>query len=383
MSTETLIALVPKPKMSSVILSRMVFREVVLPFFFSLGAMSLLFLIGKLFTHVEPLLAAGISLREFIKLNLLMLPIFLYVLIPICSLLGVLIAFLRMSRDSEILALFSCGIGPSRLLYPLVAIASAAFISSLLVSAVVVPYSKRETGKFMEDITEKALLRGIPAKRFFTPTRGLTFFVDSTSDQGRRFQGVFIRDARNESFSYDILARNGGLSIDARSGRVVLKLFDGRLFSVSSDYLRSDTVDFHRYLLSISSTSEPGNRLRRGQMTTWELLDASSDLTIKHSKRLKYLVEFHKRIGIPFGAFVLCLLAAPLGIFFGRGGMSQGICVGLASFLAYYLLILFGTTLAEDGYLSALLGVWIPNLLLSLLALAAYRQLFLKGPLQG
>jgi len=369
--------------MTNSILTRMILKEVALPFIFSLGAMSLLFLIGKLFSHVEPLLAAGISLKEFLKLNLLMLPIFLYVLIPICSLLGVLIAFLRFSRDSEIVALFSCGIGPSKLLAPLMIIATAALLSALLVSAVVVPYSKRETGKFMEDITEKALMRGIPEKRFFTPTRGLTFFVDRTSENGRKFQGVFIRDARNESFSYDILARKGALSIDARSGHVVLKLLDGRLFSVSPDFQQADTVDFKRYLLSITSETEQGGRKRRGEMTTWELLDASADQTLKPKKRLKYLVEFHKRIGIPFGAFIMSLLAAPLGIFFGRGGMSQGICIGLAAFLAYYLAILFGTTLSEDGNLPAVLGVWIPNILLAFLTVAAYRRLFLMGPLKG
>ncbi len=369
--------------MRNSILTRMVLREVAMPFVFSLGAMSLLFLIGKLFSHVEPLLAAGISLREFLKLNLLMLPIFLYVLIPLFSLLGVLIAFLRFSRDSEIIALFSCGIKPSKLLKPLVIIASLALFSSLLVSAVVVPYSKRETGKFMEDITEKALLRGIPEKRFFTPTKGLTFFVDSTSDKGRKFQGVFIRDARNESFAYDIMARRGGLSCDARSGHVVLKLLDGRLFRVSPDYQLADTVDFKKYLLSITSAADHGGRKRRGQMTTWELLDASSDNTIPPQKRLKYLVEFHKRMGIPFGAFIMSLLAAPLGIFFGRGGMSQGICIGLAAFLVYYLAILFGTTLSEDGALPASLGVWIPNFLLALSTLAAYRVLFLHGPLKG
>ncbi|RUM87605.1 MAG: LPS export ABC transporter permease LptF [Thermodesulfatator sp.] len=369
--------------MSNSILTRMVLREVTLPFVFSLGAMSLVFLIGKLFTHVEPLLAAGISLKEFLKLNLLMLPIFLYVLIPICSLLGVLIAFLRFSRDSEIVALFSCGIGPSRLLKPLLIIACLALLSSLVVSAVVVPYAKRETGKFMEDITEKALMRGIPEKRFFTPSKGLTFFVDSSSQGGRKFQGVFIRDARSDSFAYDILARNGALSIDMRSGRVVLKLTDGRLFSVSSDYSRVDTVDFKKYLLSITSNPDEGNRKRRGQMTTWELLEASSEPGIRKEKRLKYQVEFHKRIGIPFGAFIMSLLAAPLGVYFGRGGMSQGICVGLASFLTYYLAILFGTTLSEDGNLSPFLGVWIPNILLAIFALLAYRRLFLRGPLKG
>ncbi len=368
--------------MRDAILTRMVLKEVALPFAFSLGAMSLLFLIGKLFSHVEPLLAAGISLREFVKLNLLMLPIFLYVLIPICSLLGVLIAFLRFSRDSEIIAMFSCGIGPYRLLTPLLLIAFAALAASLLVSAVVVPYAKRETGKFMEDITEKALLRGVPEKRFFTPSKGLTFFVDRTSDNGRKFQGVYIRDARKKELTYDILARKGGLSVDAASGHVILKLLGGRLLSVSRDYSRADTIDFHKYLLSITTASDSANRKRRGEMTTWELLKASSDKNLKPSKRLSYLVEFHKRIGIPFGAFLLSILAAPLGIFFGRSGMSQGICIGLASFLLYYLTILLGTTFAEDGVIPCFLGVWIPNLLLAMLTFQSFRLLVSRGPLR-
>ena len=116
-------------------------------------------------------------------------------------------------------------------------------------------------------------------------------------------------------------------------------------------------------------------------MTTWELYEHANNQTLKERSRRKYLIEFHKRIGVPFGAFLMSLMAAPLGIFFGRGGISAGICAGLAAFLAYYLALLFGTTVAGDGLISPLFGVWLPNLAFSIPAVLLWKRLSKNGPL--
>ncbi len=365
---------------NNIIITKMILREIALPFFFCLAAMSLLFLIGKLFTHLEPLLAAGISLKEFIKLNLLMLPIFLYILIPICTLLGILIAFIRLSRDSEIIALFACGTSPSRLLFPVTLVSIVAFVTGLFISGTVVPQAKRQTSRFMDDITEKALMRGLPERQFFTPIKGLTFFVDKAIAGTRKYQGIYIKDARGKAVTYSILAKKGSLSTDVRSGRMALKLIDGKLIRVDQNYSLSDTITFDTYILSLSAASE-SNKKRRGEMTTFELYKAAQTPGTSPKDRIKYLIEFHKRIGVPFGALLLGMLAAPLGIYFGRGGISAGICAGLSAFLAYYLSILFGTTMAEEKVLSPALGVWLPNIGFSVLVVYCVSFLYKKGPI--
>ena len=366
--------------MSNRLVTKMVLREVALPFFFSLAAMSLLFLIGKLFTHLEPLLAAGISLTQFLKLNLLMLPIFLYILIPICTLLGVLVAFIRLSRDSEVIALFACGVSPWRLLFPVLLVSLSAFLAGLFISGLVVPKAKRQTSRFMDDITEKALMRGLPEKQFFTPIKGLTFFVDKSSQGNRNYQGIYIRDARGKAMTYSILAKRGLLSTDVKSGKIALELRKGRLVRIDENYSLADTISFERYILSLTSGPESSKK-RKGEMTTWELYNISRSKAISQKARKKYLIEFHKRIGVPFGALLLGFLAAPLGIFFGRGGISAGICAGLTAFLAYYLAILLGTTLADERVLSPGLGVWLPNLLFSALVIYSCMLLFRRGPI--
>ena len=366
--------------MTSRLLFKMITREVTLPFFFTLGAMSLLFLTGKLFAFIEPLLAAGITFKEFLWLNLLMLPIFLYILIPICTLLAVLIAFLRFSRDSEIIALFSCGIGPKRLLAPVAILSLLSFLVALYVSAIIVPKAKFHTRHFMKDITERVLLRGLPEKRFFSPIKGLTFFVDKSRANGRRFQGVFISDSRKKEAGYTILAKRGELSADKRTGKVALKLFDGHLLRKDQGLDVFDSIRFKKYILTLSTERDTKWR-RKGEMTTAELFSRAKDKNVPEGKRNDYLIEFHKRIGIPFSSLIMGLLAAPLGIFFGRSGVSVGICAGLSAFLAYYLSIILGTTLADEMILTPGLGVWLPNALFSLLTFFVIRRLERRGPL--
>ncbi len=354
-------------------------KEVVLPFLFSLGAMSLLFLIGKIFAHIEPLLAAGITFKEFLWLNLLMLPIFLFVLIPICTLLSILIGFLRLSRDSEIIALFSCGTSPGTLLYPVIFFSLSSFLVGTFVSAFIVPNAKLQTRKFMKGITEKVLMRGIPEKRFFSPFRGLTFFVDKSTGGGKNFSGVFINDSRKKEVNYTILSKKGKLETDRKTGKVALKLFKGKLLSVNEEFSILDSIDFERYVLSLSTTRQRKNK-RKGEMTTLELFRKGHDKNLSKKRRVTYLIEFHKRLGIPFSSLIMGLLAAPLGIFLGRTGYSIGICAGLSAFLAYYLTVILGTTLADEMILSPFLGVWIPNALFALLTSAAIRRLEKRGP---
>ena len=362
------------------LLFKLVAKEVILPFFFSLGAMSLLFLTGKIFTHIEPLLAAGITFKEFLWLNLLMLPIFLFVLIPICTLLSILIGFIRLSRDSEIIALFSCGTNPKMLLSPVIFFSFLSFLVGIFVSAFIVPNAKLHTRHFMKNITEKVLMKGIPEKRFFSPFKGLTFFVDKSTKNGRNFNGVFISDSRKKEANYTILAKRGKLDTDPKTGKVALKLFEGKLLNINEDFTALDSIDFKRYVLSLSTPKEEKYK-RRGEMTTFELFKKGHDQNISKGHRVKYLIEFHKRLGIPFSSLIMGLLAAPLGIFFGRTGYSIGICAGLSAFLGYYLTIILGTTLADEMILSPFLGVWIPNVLFALLTFATIRRLEKRGPI--
>jgi lipopolysaccharide export system permease protein len=75
-----------------------------------------------------------------------------------------------------------------------------------------------------------------------------------------------------------------------------------------------------------------------------------------------YQVEYHKKYAIPFACIVFVLIGAPLAVRFPRGGVGMVIAVSLAIFTIYYMTLIGGEELADNGYVPAFWAMWAPNL---------------------
>jgi lipopolysaccharide export system permease protein len=362
------------------ILSKMLLREMALPFLFSFCALSVLLLLGSLLPLLETLLRAGIKFTELGRFAILMLPTFWALVFPMATLLGILLGFLRLSRDSEILALFACGAGIRKLIIPVIAVSMTAWLLSFFLSASVIPKAKSASRSFIRELTERGLARGIPEKAFLSPISGLTMYVDESLDQGHRFKGVYIQDSRKKRVTYQILAREGELFAQPGGLEVGLRLSNGTLNRMSDDYRKTDTLDFKFYTLRLSLQGKD-RKQKRGELGLEDLLKAASDPDTSARHKVHYLTEFHERLAVPIGALILGIMAAPLGILFGRTGLSGGIALGLAAFLAYYLSAAFAASLSDTGNISPVIALWTPNFIFAGITVGLMILLYRRGPL--
>jgi lipopolysaccharide export system permease protein len=360
----------------------MLLREMALPFLFSFCALSVLLLLGSLLPLLEPLLRTGIRSVELGKIAILLLPTFWAFVLPMATMLGVLLGFLRLSRDSEMLALFACGAGLKKLIIPVIAVSITACLVSLFMSSSVIPKAKSTSKNFIRELTERSLARGIPEKVFFTPMSGLTLYVDKSLDQGHYFKGVYIQDARKKQVIYQILARDGELFVQPGGLEVGLQLKNGTLNRISDDYRKTDTLEFNSYVLRLSLLGKD-NKPRRGELGLRDLLKNASDPDKSARHRIHYLTEFHKRLALPIGVLILGIMAAPLGILFGRTGLSGGVALGLVAFLAYYLSMAFGANLADTGAISPVIALWVPNIIFAVITAGLIILLYKHGLLSG
>ncbi len=364
------------------LLFRLVFQEIVHPFLLSLAALCGLLLLGRLLPVLEPLFSAGVTLFELGKLIILLLPTLILFALSMATLLGVMLAFLRLSKDSEMIALFSTGVDPIKLLRPVVVFSAVAWLAAVVITVYIQPHAKFASKKFLLDITEKSLSRGLPQAVFFSPIKGLTIYVHESDEDGKRFKGVYIRDARRVQVASQILAEKGRLLAGTSGSEVVLRLENGTLNRIGGDFKKTDTLDFGSYTIKLKLSGEelePG----RGEMGLKGLSAVVNDPGTSRKKRLRYSTEFHKRLALPVGTFILGILAAPLGIFLGRTGPSGGIALGLAAFLSYYMLVAFLSNLAEAGTLPPALALWLPNVIFAVLAGFMIHILKQRGPLRG
>ncbi|RPI50237.1 MAG: YjgP/YjgQ family permease [Deltaproteobacteria bacterium] len=362
------------------LLSKMLLREMALPFLFSFCALSVLLLLGSLLPLSEPLLRAGIRPAELGRFAILLLPTFWAFVLPMATLLGVLLGFLRLSRDSEMLALFSCGAGLKKLIIPVIIVSVTACLVSFFLSASVIPKAETASRNFVRELTERSLARGIPEKVFFSPMSKLTLYVDKSLDQGHRFRGVYIQDSRKKQVTYQILAREGELFTQPGGLEVGLRLSNGTLNRISDDYIKTDTLDFKFYTLRLSLPGKD-RKQKRGELGLQDLLKAASDPDTSARHKVHYLTEFHERLSVPIGALILGIMAAPLGILFGKTGLSGGIALGLTAFLAYYLSVAFAASLADTGNISPVIALWTPNFIFAGITLGLMILLYRRGPL--
>lgn len=75
-------------------------------------------------------------------------------------------------------------------------------------------------------------------------------------------------------------------------------------------------------------------------------------------------VEIHKKYSIAFACIVFVLLGAPLAVRFPRGGVGMVITASVVIFSIFWASLIGGETLADDGYVSPALAMWLPNLVL-------------------
>jgi lipopolysaccharide export system permease protein len=77
------------------------------------------------------------------------------------------------------------------------------------------------------------------------------------------------------------------------------------------------------------------------------------------------MVEVHKKWAISMACIPFVLLGMALALRFPRGGMGLVIGGGLAAFSVYYVGLTAGEALADRGFLSPLLAMWLPNIILT------------------
>jgi lipopolysaccharide export LptBFGC system permease protein LptF len=81
----------------------------------------------------------------------------------------------------------------------------------------------------------------------------------------------------------------------------------------------------------------------------------------------KLQTEATRRFSMPFAAFILALLAMPLGVQPPRTQRTWGIglsgLLGMFVFIFYYGLLSIGIMLGERGSLNPMIGLWLPNIL--------------------
>ncbi len=379
------------------IITRYIFTEALTYFLISLFAFTGLLLVGRILRFTNLIVNKGVEVGQIAMVFLSVIPTFMEVALPMSALLGLMLAFGRLSGDSEIVVMRASGISLHQLIKPVILFGVLCTIICFYVTLQLRPWGHRQLAQTLFEIARSKSTAGLE-EGMFNKLGRMILYADTVEHQSGALKNVLIDDKRDSQRRQVIFAKTGTISSDARRRTITIELVDGVIHEESGG--RYGMTDFTSNSLVINPDEMYNPDAKKGgkrhrEMSLPELRDDLNSMatelaaagegadpeTRRELERNinKARVELGRRFSMPFAAFLLALIAMPLGIQPPRAqrawGATISISLAVLVFIFYYALMSIGVALSEGGKWSPTFGLWLPNVAVGLVAWYTVRQM--------
>jgi len=360
------------------LMDRWLAAELIGPLLFGIAAFTAVSLsVGVVFELVRKVAEAGLPLIAATQVLLLRLPGFLVLSFPMATLMATLLAFSRLSGNSELTALRSLGVKTWRII---VAALVVAFVMSLLTFAfndLIVPSANR----LASDRLDSALGRAISSRTgkdvvFSQFGRIARKNPDEGSYEGLThvFHAREFKDGEMADVSLLDLSKQGQQQILVANKAVwnqvkgLWQFMNGRIVVVDVDSGLTTSADFDNYFYPFSRAPLDVGALPSdaAQMTVSQAVRAERLLMQagdeKEARRLR--VRIQEKFAFPAICLVFGLIGSSLGVRpNARTSRSQGFGISVLLIFGYYLMSFIFSSLGIKGTLLPFFAAWIPVLI--------------------
>ena len=361
------------------IIDRWLLGQLVPPLLFSISAFTVVSLsVGVMFDLIRKIVEFGLPISLAIQVMFLKLPGFLVLSFPMSVLLSTLLAYGKLSANSEILALRSLGIKTSRLIIP-------ALILSLFMTGLTFYFNNSLvplTNNYSEALLRDGLGKSVSIERghdiFFKGYGSYTDLKTNESTERNTFlnqiffsrvvednvmKNVTVLDFSKLGYK-QILSANQGV-FDAKKSAWIFS--DGRLITLDEDG-RTTTIGFEKYVyplgdgpLKVSKIPDDANKMTLNQAFAAKKL---YEETGNAREARKMSVRIQEKFTLPCACLVFGLIGSSLGSKPNlRSSKSQGFGLSVILILFYYILSFVSSSLGVKGTLTPFFSAWLPVLI--------------------
>jgi len=350
-----------------------ILREQCPPVLMCLAGACFVLVTGQLLQLMRILFASSCSLKDIGELILFAMPRLILYAAPMAALLGVMLAFVRLNSDNELVAFRAAGTGFIGFLPPVLGVLIIATALSFLNAVIVLPVANHSFETKLRSLGRASVPSFLEEGIFISAIPKLVLFFRSVDRSDYTIKGIFIQDQREPNEQVTIAAEGAQIDIPPDSRAITFRLSDGMMTRTAKDLKNAQAISFKSYdfILSMDEIMGAAERTarKRSEMNLAEIYQRVKRAADK-ATFIWWSLELHQRIAFPSACLLLGLLGPPLGSLFRQKGRMTGITIGVGIFLIYYVLLSAGRTFGESQLVSPFFAVWTPNLLS--LALAVY-----------
>ncbi len=356
------------------LLDRWLLGELLGPLLFAMAAFTVVSLsVGVMFELVRRMAEDNLPFLVALQVLGLRLPRFLVISFPMAMLMASLLAYSRLSANSELTALRSVGITTKRMIAPAIALALILTGLTFVFNDVIAPRANRNAEVTLQRALGKAISTE-KGKDIIYPRFGR--IVNPSSEQqsrkglvqlfyAREFRSGAMKDVTVLDFSRpgftQMLTSDQAVWNDQE---VKWEFIDGQILTLTPNGTTTTAV-FDRYLYPLNSAPIRKAKLPKdaNYMTLVEAM-AAEKLYIEAGDRKearKMKVRIQEKFTLPMACLVFGLIGSSLGAKpNSRTSRSQGFGISVVLIFVYYLLSFSFSSLGVKGTLIPVVAAWAP-----------------------
>ncbi|NRB08378.1 MAG: YjgP/YjgQ family permease [Richelia sp.] len=357
-------------------MDRYLISELLPPFLFAFGAFaSLVFTVDNLYELMRKVVEAGLPLGIALKIFILKLPRIIVFVFPMSTLLATLMTYSRLSSESELIALRSCGVSVYRMVF-------TAVIMSFLVAGVTFIVSEKVAPAATYDAAitlDKALKSDKPVivkqNNIFYPEYRQVQEKDGSKNKilarlfyadkfdGQQMKGLTIIDRSQEGLNQIVVSETAKWN----PGDNIWDFYNGTIYLVAPDRSYRNILRFEHQQLTLPRTPLTLAKKSR-DYEEMNIAQAREQLKLErlagNEKKIRRLkVRIQQKLAFPFACVICGLVGASVGTIPQRTGRAASFGVSLLVIFTYYIVLVVSRTLGDTGFLSPFLAGWLPNII--------------------
>ncbi|MFW6273818.1 MAG: LptF/LptG family permease [Halanaerobium sp.] len=349
-------------------INKYIYKELIAPFLFGVAAFTGIFIgTDLIFELTEFYTEWGVDVFTLIRLFFLMLPEIIVLTFPMASLLGTIMAYNRLSGDSEITAMRAGGVSIISLVLPALIMGLITSGVTIGISEFLVPNANYQSEQIMYQARHGEQRPETQYDLFLTPMDSSTrrpdymLYAHSFNGDNGVMEDVVVQSFEDGSPDSVLQAERAEWLNDG------WHFYNGTVYFLDREN-RQPALEFSTYR-SREEIHSPTQAGKLGKdIDEMNIRELNEHIALKEEQgRTAYeeRVEMHHRFSIPLASFIFALLAAPLGIKPQRSaGSATGFGISIIVIFIYYVLMTVGDALGSQGSIQPWLGAWLQNIVI-------------------
>tara|TARA_B100000941_G_C28506200_1_gene557478 strand:+ start:2039 stop:3235 length:1197 start_codon:yes stop_codon:yes gene_type:complete len=357
------------------LIDRWLLGQLLPPMLFAIGAFTAVSLsVGIMFDLVRKIVEFGLPFQIALKILILKLPGFLVLSFPMSMLLATLLAYGKLTSNSELLALKSLGVTNRRIIFPAVILSIFMTCLTFTFNDSFVPISNRLAENTMRESLGKAISseegKHIMFSRYGSQVDSSNRVSKSQENLTHIFYAKYFRNNFMEEVTLIDFSRIGmEQMLKAEKGEYDQKnnlwnFYDGRLM-ITRDNGEISSIDFDKYQYplgegprELAKVPSDANDMTVRQAIKAETLYKKAGNN-KEARRMR--VRIQEKFTLPAACIVFGLIGSSFGVrSISRSSKSQGFGLSILMIFGYYVLSFFSSSLGVKGILNPILAAWMP-----------------------